>query len=187
MHTDLDMEAPEESLFENSPVNISALPSTENITFNKLASGFLWVMIIRSNIFYILLSIGSGVFLFIKNDFGLNTWLYIIIGWFLFWVYINIIIPLKYHKKGYVVRERDVIYKSGLWWRKKIIIPFNRIQHCEVQQGPFSKIFGLRSLTVFTAGGGNSDLKIAGLPEDQAEDLKEFVLAKITSEDGGDQ
>ncbi len=181
------MNSIDHTLFENSPVDISQLPSSENIDFNKLSSGFLWVMVLRSNIFYLILSIGAGIITFVNNELGYTIWLYILIGWFVFWIFINILIPFKFRKKGYAVRERDIIYKSGLWWRKKIIIPFNRIQHCEVQQGPFSKIFGLRSLTVFTAGGGNSDLKIAGIPENQAEDLKEFILSKITSEHEGNQ
>lgn len=176
------MESTENTLFENPAVDINTLPSTSELIFNKLAIGYLWVMVLRSNAFFIFLSVGAGIITFVNNDFELSIWLYGISGWVVLWVLINIMIPFKYHKKGYAVRELDIIYKSGLWWRKKIIIPFNRIQHCEVQQGPFSKIFGLRSLTVYTAGGGNSDLSVAGLPEQQAEDLKEFVLSKITAE-----
>ncbi|MEL6561214.1 MAG: PH domain-containing protein [Bacteroidota bacterium] len=181
------MESAENTLFENPSVDINSLPSTEEVTFNKLAIGYLWVMILRSNAFFIFISVIAGIFTFVNNDFEIDLWLYIVGSWFLFWILINVMIPFKYNKKGYAVRELDIIYKSGLWWRKKIIIPFNRIQHCEVQQGPFSKIFGLRSLTVYTAGGGNSDLRVAGIPEQQAEDLKEFVLSKITAENERNQ
>lgn len=181
------MESAKNTLFENPSVDLNLLPSTEDIVYNKLAIGYLWVMILRSNAFFIILSVVAGIITFVNNDFEIKIWLYIVGGWFLFWILFNVMIPFKYNKKGYAVRELDITYKSGLWWRKKIIIPFNRIQHCEVQQGPFSKIFGLRSLTVYTAGGGNSDLRVAGIPEQQAEDLKEFVLSKITTENERNQ
>ena len=191
MNTTTDDPIPEQNyreniLFDNPPIDMAALPSTETIEYKKLDSGFLWVMFFRSNVFFMIFTVPALIILFVKNEFELMTWVYIILGWFLLWVLSNVIIPFKFKKKGYAVRQHDIIYKTGLWWKKKVIVPFNRIQHCEVKQGPFSKIFGLRSLTVYTAGGGSSDLKVAGLPEDNAEQVKEFVLRRITSEDAGE-
>lgn len=176
------METTDDLLFENAPVDIRALPSSEQLSYHKLAEGYLWVMFIRSNLFFIILSLIAIIFAIAKGELGLTDWIYAVGGWFVLWILFNVFIPLKYRQKGYSVRDKDIIYKSGLFWKKKIIIPFNRIQHCEVQQGPFSKIFGLKSLTAFTAGGGSSDLRIGGLPEEGAEELKEFIISKITSE-----
>ena len=181
------METSSDLLFENAPVDIRALPSTETLSFNRLAESYLWVMFIRSNIFYLVISAIACIFLVVKGELGISEWLYTSIGWFVLWILVNAVIPFKYRQKGYVLREKDMVYKSGLFWKKKIIIPFNRIQHCELQQGPFSKIFGLRSLTAFTAGGASSDLRIGGLPETEAEQLKEFIITRITLEDGDDQ
>lgn len=173
-------------LFDNPSIDINALPAAEATDFKRLDSNFMWVMFIRSNAFYLVFTLPTLIILFIKNDYGLQIWIYIVLGWFLLWILSNAIIPFKFRNKGYTVRQHDIMYRTGLWWKKKVIVPFNRIQHCEVKQGPFSKIFGLRSLTVYTAGGGSSDLKVSGLPEEKAEQLKEFVLRRITSEDDGE-
>ncbi|MGB3467188.1 MAG: PH domain-containing protein [Cyclobacteriaceae bacterium] len=176
----------ENLLFDNPPVDMSSLPSTETIEYNKLDSGYMWVMLIRTNVLYLLVTCSALLFLFIKADLTFEVWLYIVSAWFVLWLLANALIPFKYRSKGYGLRQHDIIYKTGLWWKKRVIVPFNRIQHCEVKQGPFSKIFGLKSLTVYTAGGGSSDLKVSGVPESKAEQLKEFVLRRITSEDGGE-
>lgn len=177
------MDTTNDLLFENAPVDISALPSSETLSYQKLAGGYLWIMFIRSNLFFLVLSIIGAIVALAKGELGLTGWIYAMSGWLVIWILFNVFIPLKFRQKGYALRSRDIVYKSGLLWKKKIIIPFNRIQHCEIQQGPFSKMFGLKSLTVFTAGGGSSDLSIGGLPEDGAEELKEFIVAKINAED----
>ncbi|MEL7147871.1 MAG: PH domain-containing protein [Bacteroidota bacterium] len=176
------MESTQDLLFDNAPVDIRSLPSTEQLTFNRLADGYLWVMFLRSNLFFLIISLIAVIITLAKGELELTDWLYAAGGWFVLWVLFNVLIPLKFRQKGYALRDKDMVYKSGLLWKKIIIIPLNRIQHCEVQQGPFSKIFGLKSLTAFTAGGASSDLRVAGLPEEKAEQLKEFIISKITNE-----
>ncbi len=174
----------EDTLFENADIDIQALPNVATSNFNPLAGNYFWVIFFRANLIFLALSIGFFIFLLQSGEVnGIKIWAYLIGGFTAFWLFLNIFLPFSFRKKGFSIRERDIIYKSGLWWTKIIVIPFNRIQHCEVQQGPFSKIFGLKSLTVFTAGGGSSDLKVNGLPDNKADQLKEFVLTKITNED----
>jgi hypothetical protein len=38
-------------------------------------------------------------------------------------------------EKGYLLRERDISYKTGVFFYKEISVTFNRIQHVEVSQG----------------------------------------------------
>ena len=84
-------------------------------------------------------------------------------------------------KKGYAVRDKDILYKSGVFWRTVTAIPFNRIQHVEKSSTPLDRKFNLASLQLFTAGGSGGDLQIHGLPARAAEKLRVFILDKIGS------
>ena len=66
-------------------------------------------------------------------------------------------------RRGYAVRDKDILYKSGVLWRSAQAVPFNRIQHAVRGSGPVERGFGLASLTAYTAGGSGGDLRIAGL------------------------
>ena len=78
-----------------------------------------------------------------------------------------------------MVREKDISYKSGLLFKKTTTIPFNRIQHLEIDQGPISRFFDLAVLSVFTAGNSSDDLKIRGLKQEDAAKIKEFISSQI--------
>lgn len=76
----------------------------------------------------------------------------------------------------------DLMFKSGLWWKKKTAVSFSRIQHIDLSHGPLERKFGLASLKFFTAGGISSDLKIPGLPKADAEQIREEILKYTEAE-----
>lgn len=86
---------------------------------------------------------------------------------------------LGFEKRKYAVREKDISYKKGLLYKSLTTVPFNRIQHVEIDQGPISRFFGLATLSVFTAGDSSDDLKIKGLLKEQSLQIKEFITNKI--------
>ena len=75
------------------------------------------------------------------------------------------------------------MYKQGYLWRSNTVIPFNRIQHAEVTQGPIERMFELSVLRVFTAGGSASDIAIPGIRPDEAHRIKEFILSKTAADE----
>ena len=81
---------------------------------------------------------------------------------------------------GYAVRERDVLYRSGVLWRSASLVPFNRVQHTQVASGLLDRRFGLASLTVYAAGSGG--LTIPGLGAETAEDLRAYATERIQAE-----
>lgn len=87
--------------------------------------------------------------------------------------------------RGIALRQHDIVYRSGLYWRKTIVLAFNRVQHIEVTTGPLQRRFGLASLKFFTAGGSNVDLKVDGLTRARAEQLREFILLNNSGRDDG--
>jgi membrane protein YdbS with pleckstrin-like domain len=83
-----------------------------------------------------------------------------------------------YKRRSYALRERDVTYKKGWLFFSTTTIPFNRIQHTEVSQGPLERRFELCSLKIYTAGGATSDLSIPGLEQAEAQELRDYIANK---------
>lgn len=91
------------------------------------------------------------------------------------------LLALTYHffadpKKRYAVREHDIHYQSGLFFRKTLSQPILRIQHVELKQGPIERKFNLAALQVFSAGGDTHTFEIPGLAYQQAVKLRQFML-----------
>ena len=82
---------------------------------------------------------------------------------------------------GFAVRDKDILYKSGVFWHTVTAIPFNRVQHVEKSSTPLDRRFDIATLQLFTAGGSGGDLKIHGLSARVAEKLRTFVLEKVGS------
>ena len=165
--------------FANSQIDTTALPSTSEIEFQRLAPAYRNVEYIGMSILSAFLLIGPFV-VFYKVP---EHFLFVRYGVFVVWAIIfaggMYLAGKQYQLAGYALREHDVIHKHGVWWRTMTTIPFNRMQHCEISQGPIQSMFGLASLKVFTAGGTSSDLAIDGLEKAEAERIKEFITGKI--------
>ena len=83
-------------------------------------------------------------------------------------------------RRGYVVREKDLLYKSGVLWRSVRAFPFNRVQHTKLHSNPLDRRFGLASLSVFPAGGGLGN-QVRGLGRETAERLRVYISERIES------
>lgn len=86
--------------------------------------------------------------------------------------------PVSVPRKGYAIRDKDIVYRSGVIWRTVTAVPFNRVQHVETSSTPLDRRFAQARLQLFTAGGSGGDLKIEGMPADVAERLRLFILEK---------
>jgi membrane protein YdbS with pleckstrin-like domain len=111
-----------------------------------------------------------------------NATLYALIGTVtaitLFWFIAD---TIGFKVAGYALREKDVLYRSGWIIRKTRMVPLNRIQHVSMQSGPIERKYGLASITLFTAGGNDSDdFSIRGITTQTATELKEWIRSKIS-------
>lgn len=166
--------------FKNETIDISTLPKFEEAKLQPLQKGYFKVMLIQRAIFYGLLLIPILVLFFIDtNDFFEENVIYIVIAWLVLIILNFFFLKLSFAKKGFALREHDVIFKSGVISETTIIVTNNRVQHVALHQGMLSRIFGLASIELFTAGGSASDLKINGLLLDDAKKIKESVSERI--------
>lgn len=100
-----------------------------------------------------------------------------------FWAVWSLVWPVvEVPRRGYAVRDKDILYKSGVVWRRETVVPFNRVQHAETGSSPIDRHFGLAHLTVFTAGSAGGDLRIDGLGADLAEQLRRYIVDKLTDD-----
>lgn len=78
--------------------------------------------------------------------------------------------------KRYALREQDISFTSGLFFRKTVCQPILRIQHIEVKRGPIERFVGLASLQVFSAGGAMHTFEVPGLDDTLAQQMRQFIL-----------
>ena len=168
-------------IFSNSIVKPDNLPEIDRQTFNLLEKKYRTIFLIRILFFFIFSVVGFLAFL-IFSDEKVPVLVKVIISAVILLItfYMLLITILGFSKKGYLVRENDISFQRGIIIFKSISIPFNRIQHVEVNQGILAKLFKLSSIKIFTAGGATSDLSIPGLPVETAHQLKGFLSEKIS-------
>lgn len=91
-----------------------------------------------------------------------------------------LILPARrYRAWGYKEREDELLIRRGLWVRVRTIVPFGRVQHIDVAQGPIERRFGLATLILHTAGTHGAAVPLPGLLHDQAEAMRDRIRAKI--------
>lgn len=171
-------------MFENAEIGIDELPKAESVEWQSMDPSFVRRKLTESAITLVIV-LGSIAGLQSVVSIALaDENVDISFGW-LWLVPIVLAIPLiawpfiSVPRIGYAVRERDIIYKSGVFWHTVTAVPFNRIQHVEKSSTPLDRRFNIASLQLFTAGGSGGDLKIHGLPAKAAEKLRFFILEKI--------
>jgi len=166
--------------FTNETLNINSLPKFEEVNFSPLHKNYIKVVYINIAITLLILAIGIGVLLYFNKDlqnknsyliFGISYLVIAIIGFF------SSIASVK--RRGFAIREKDILYKRGLISTTTTMIPFNRVQHVAMHEGVFSRIFNLAQIQIFTAGGSTSDVKISGIEKEKAENIKELLMQKI--------
>lgn len=97
-------------------------------------------------------------------------------------LFLVVLPPIRHRRWRYEVSEDYLDIARGIFWRKRFIIPFIRVQNTDTRQGPILRAFKLSSVTVSTAAGEHS---IPGLSREIAEDLRDKTaeLARIAQED----
>lgn len=101
-----------------------------------------------------------------------------------------IAIHLRYDSTWYVLSDRTMRIRRGLWQIHETTITYENIQNVSVQQGPVQRYFGIANVIVETAGGGSGgkgdgsqSIGHTGLLEgvDNAEEIRRMILEKWKS------
>ena len=169
--------------YNNFPLPELTDSQKENIselTFKRIHKNYLKVLILTTlTVFSILFLI---LFLLEKNIDEIASFKYLNYVFLLLSVFLCSLLTafgIGFSRRKYVLREKDVTYKSGVLIETITTVPYSRIQHVEINEAPISRIFKLASLNVFTAGDTSTDLAIKGIKKDEALRIKEFINQQI--------
>ena len=88
----------------------------------------------------------------------------------------------RYRRWGYREGEDELEIRRGMLVRVRTIVPFGRVQHIDVAQGPVQRRFGLATLILHTAGTQSAAVPLPGLLHGEAEAMRDRIRAKIRQE-----
>jgi len=165
-------------MFENPEIAIENLPGTDHVQWKELDPAYKRLRQAQSALALLLVALPL-TFITVVADIPVvpatvvwSAWT-IVLATLLTWP------TIAFPKRGYVIRDKDILFRKGVVWRSVTAVPFNRIQHVETSNTPLDRKFDLATLQLFTAGGSSGDLKIDGLSASVAEQLRIFILRKV--------
>ncbi|HEX2167387.1 MAG TPA: PH domain-containing protein [Longimicrobiales bacterium] len=83
---------------------------------------------------------------------------------------------VAYRHSSYRLSTRALEIRRGVLWRSIVDVPRSRIQHSDVSQGPFERLHGLGTLSVYTAGTRHALVRLRGLNHQRALAIREHLL-----------
>ncbi|MEH0109614.1 PH domain-containing protein [Tersicoccus sp. MR15.9] len=88
-----------------------------------------------------------------------------------------VLIPRQVRAVGYAERDEDLLIRSGLFFRRLVVVPYGRMQYVDVQAGPIDRMLGMAGIKLHTASAA-TDAAIPGLPAGEAARLREALSAR---------
>ena len=168
------------SAFCNGQLDTAALPSLDNLNYEPVSPAYRKMnLIITTLIFSILFLIVSAIRFqpFTELPEGLQqAYPFICAGLLFFWTWIFFYHWFADRRIKFALREQDISLSEGLIFRSVTCQPVLRVQHIEIKRGPVDRMAGLAKLQVFSAGGVAHTFEIPGLPVEQAQKIRRFIL-----------
>ena len=91
--------------------------------------------------------------------------------------------PLRrYQARGYQLGADRLRVVRGLVFNSDTVVPFGRVQHIDVHQGPIERAYGLGTLVLHTAGNHNASVRLPGLGHADALAMREDIRAHVKRE-----
>lgn len=95
-------------------------------------------------------------------------------------------IHLKFDTTWYVLSDRSMRIRRGIWIIHETTITFENIQNVRLTQGPIERYFGFANLVVETAGGGSAEGEVHGQAHQgimvglaNASEVRDRIMAKV--------
>jgi len=95
-----------------------------------------------------------------------------------------ILTPRRVRAIGYQLRDDDLLFRTGLMFQRIVAVPYGRMQLVDINRGPIARAVGLSELKFVTAAAA-SGVVIPGLPEAEAEELRDKLVALAESRRAG--
>ncbi|WP_271396285.1 PH domain-containing protein [Neomicrococcus lactis] len=153
------------------------------IEWSRVSEKYLKVRVISALIGHVVFVVILSVPL-VMRLLGVWTWPAEWIAWALpiaglIWTIIDVlfIIPRQVRAIGYAERQEDLLIRSGIMFRKLMVVPYGRMQYVDVEAGPVDRAFGLCKVKMHTAS-PSANPEIPGIPETEGARLREQLSAR---------
>jgi len=105
----------------------------------------------------------------------------VLIGLVVFVALVFIIrLPMRrWQARGYNMSVDRLRVVRGIMWRSDTVVPFGRVQHIDVDQGPIERYLDIATLTLHTAGSHNASVHLPGLNHAVATRMREDIRQHI--------
>jgi len=105
-----------------------------------------------------------------------------VVGWLTLGSLILLWIPAFYKSLEYVIDSDSVKMKKGVFWKKRVTVPFTKITNLDVTQGPVQRVFDIGTIHVQTAGAGGpqgaqAELKLLGVRD--LDEVKDTIMERV--------
>lgn len=82
-----------------------------------------------------------------------------------------------YRRWRYELGDDELRLRHGVFFRNDAVLPYYRVQHIDVTQGPIDRMMNLSRLVIHTASAG-TDKEIPGVASEVAEALRRTILGR---------
>jgi len=152
------------------------------LTFHQFDQGSIPVSIITNAITSTVLSLIS-----LAGAFALFSWLgpgwpfFSLVGFGIFLIgllwWFSIFWPaIEYRYRSWRLSNVGLEIRAGVWFKEDSAVPWARVQHADVSQGPIQRMYGIGTLTVHTAGTSNSAISLEGMNYEKAIELRDEII-----------
>lgn len=95
-----------------------------------------------------------------------------------------VLTPRRVRSIGYALRQDDLLFRRGILFQRFVSVPYGRMQLVDINRGPLARWLGLSELKFVTAAAATG-VTIPGLPEADAEELRDRLVALAESRRAG--
>ena len=106
----------------------------------------------------------------------------LVVGWLILMSPIPLYIRAYYIALEYVIDNDSVKMKKGVFWRKRVTVPYTKITNVDITQGPVQRMFNIGTIQSQTAGAGGpgsgqAELNLVGVRD--LEGLKDLIMERV--------
>lgn len=92
--------------------------------------------------------------------------------------------PRRVRSIQYRLRVDDLVFRRGIMFQRQVAVPYGRMQLIDITRGPIARALGLAELKFVTAAAATA-VTVPGLPEDEANRLRDELVALAESRRAG--
>lgn len=161
----------------NRQIWFDDIQPVETLRFEPIEERYVKVILFRTALIYLIFM--AAAFLILLLDLSCAVILLVAAECVLAAAMaVNLTLARKFcWAKGYALRNKDISYRSGLFFTTVTTVPFCKIQQVSIRVNPVSRLFGLYYLDVTN---GSQDITncitIPGLPQEKAERMKALLI-----------